>query len=210
MRCALSWLGATVIVASLCWLFPPFHVVPLRDARQQQQRGVFNAATFAAAFWDNQLLPAAGQATLATEVLSALAHDPEAARKRFGHSPGLSAGCYFFVKGSGQITAIEKEGIRIALVGAEIKASVQLHTGLLFGNSLRDATGLLNISDFPNSQDFNDLSAELNRLVETRVLPELRERAAVGKIILFVGCIELTDAATPEVFEVVPVKADWQ
>jgi len=210
VKCALSWLAAALIAAGLCWLFPPFHIVPLRDARQKQQHAAFDAATFAVAFWDKQLLPATDHAALCAEVLSALLGDPEAARKRFGRSPGLSTSCYFFVKGSGKITAIEKESTRIALDDAHMKTPVRLYTSLLFGNSVRDATGLLNISDFPNSQDFNDLATELNRLVETRVLPELRERAAVGKTIRFAGCIELTDAAPPKVMEIVPVKIVWQ
>ena len=209
MRCALSWILTGLILAAFCWLFPPFHIVPLQQARKQQQAAAFDAAAFAATFWEKQLLPATSTAASATEVLSLLTKDPHAARKRFGRSPGLSSAVYFFVKESGQITSIEKHSIRIALDGPEPKTQVGLSTGLLFGNTVRDACGLLNVSDFPNSQDFNDLSSELNRLVETRILPDLRQHAAVGKSIRFTGCIELAEGPPPKVVEIVPVKVEW-
>ncbi|HXI75033.1 MAG TPA: DUF2291 family protein, partial [Pyrinomonadaceae bacterium] len=144
----------------------------MQQARQQQ--AAFDPAAFAKTFWEKQLLPATDRATPATEVLALLARDRAAAAKRFGRSPGLSSIVYFFVNGFGQITAIDKDSIQIALSGADGKTIVQLNTGLLFGNTVRDGCGLLNVSDFPNSQDFNDLSTELNRLTETRVFPELR------------------------------------
>src|SRR5580765_3471211 len=139
MRCALSWLLIGLVLAALCWLFPPFHVVPLQQARKQQQATAFDAAAFAATFWEKQLLPATSKAASATEVLKLLARDPEVARKRFGRSPGLSSAVYFFVKGSGQITAIEKDRVQIVLDGSEPKIQAGLLTGLLFGNTVRDA-----------------------------------------------------------------------
>ena len=86
---------------------------------------------------------------------------------------------------------------------------VSLQTGLLFGNAIRDGTGLLNVSDYPNSQDFNAISEALNRLVETRVQPKLREAAKVGAMIRFVGCAEVGDESTDlKPLKVVPVLAE--
>lgn len=58
---------------------------------------------------------------------------------------------------------------------------MRLETGPVFGNVLRDGTGLLDVNDFPNSQDFNALSSEINRRVEEQVL--LRSRlVAIGDV----------------------------
>jgi predicted lipoprotein len=46
--------------------------------------------------------------------------------------------------------------------------------------------------DFPNSQQFNEISTELNRRIEADVLPQLREQAKIGATIEFVGCAEVT------------------
>ena len=65
---------------------------------------------------------------------------------------------------------------------------IVLQTGVVSGNTVRDATGLLSASDYPNSQQFNAISNELNRLVETLVIPSAKQAAQVGRQIEFVGC----------------------
>jgi len=208
MKSPLAWAIGILLAAGLCWLFPPFHVLPLRKAQNAQKLAAFDAAAFAREFWQKKLLPATDRATPATELLAALANDPGAARQRFGRSPGLSGTSYFFVKGSGVVAATEKETIQITLE-VPSQPTVELLTGLLFGNIVRDGTGLLNISDFPNSQDFNAISTELNRIVETQVVPALRARAAVGNAIRFTGCCELEEGPAPKVLQVIPVKVEW-
>ena len=209
MKRPFLWAIGFLLAATLGWLLPPFHVVSLRQARQAQQQGKFDAPSFARQFWDEKLLPAASNAVPVGELLAALAQDPAAARQRFCRSPGLSATTYAFVKGSGRIVSIEKDAIRLALDGAVAGTQIELATGLLFGNAVRDASGLLNVSDFPNSQEFNDLSTELNRLVETQVVPALREHAAAGQMLRFTGCIELEESDTPKVLSVIPLKLEW-
>jgi len=209
MRRFVLWLIAFAIAAVLCWLWPPFRIVPLGQAQQQQLRGAFDAPAFARAFWDQRLLPATARAVSVAELLSGLAHDPAAARQRFGRALGLSSTTCFFVSGSGRVIAIDKEGVNVALEDVPAGSGVRLMTGLLFGNAVRDATGLLDVNEFPNSQDFNAISAELNHLVETEVLPALRSHSAVGKQIRFAGCLELEEGTAPNVLPVIPVKVEW-
>jgi predicted lipoprotein len=209
VRRSLLWLIGLVIVGGLSWLCPPFRIVPLGEAEQRQLRGAFDAPAVARAFWDLKLLPATARAVPVAELLTALAQDPSRARQRFGRALGLSSTICFFVQGSGRITAMDKEGINVALDDVPAGTGVRLSTGLLFGNTVRDATGLLDVSEFPNSQDFNAVSAELNRLVETRVLPALRNHAAIAKTIRFAGCIELEEGPVPRALQVIPVKVEW-
>jgi predicted lipoprotein len=209
MRRVLLWLLAVLAIAALCWLCPPFRIVPLGQAQQRKLRGTFDAPTIARAFWDQKLLPATAGALPIAELLTALAQDPTVARQRFGRVLGLSSTICFFVKGSGRIAAVDKEGISVVLDDAPDGTGVRLSTGLLFGNTVRDATGLLDVNEFPNSQDFNAISAELNHLVETEVLPALRNHAATAKAIRFAGCIELEEGPVPKPLQVIPVKVEW-
>jgi hypothetical protein len=65
---------------------------------------------------------------------------------------------------------------------------------------------LLDSSTFPNAQQFNEVAAGLNALVETQVLPELQRLATAGARIAFVGCAEVDeDADDPMTLELVPV-----
>ncbi len=209
MRRFLCWFIGLVIIGGLCWLCPPFRIVPLSQAQQKQLRSAVDAPAFARAFWDQKLVPAADRAVPVAELLGGLAQDPAAARQRFGRALGLTSTVCFFVRGSGRIVAIDKEGIAVAPDAVPPGTGVRLSTGLLFGNTIRDATGLLDVNEFPNSQDFNALSAELNHLVESLVLPVLRSHAAVGKRIRFAGCVELEEGPAPKRLTVIPVRVEW-
>lgn len=204
------WIIVLLVAATAwCWLLPPFHVISLRQLRQTEQRAVFDGAAYARNFWDQKLIPATATATDASELSAALARDYAAAQKQFGHSPGFSSTTSFFIKGSGRITAVEKDTVHVALDGTTNAPVIELSTGLIFGNVVRDASGLLNASDFPNSQDFNAIAAGLNHIVETNVIPALRAQAVVGKTIRFIGGVELDEDSKTDPWTVVPVKIDW-
>ena len=108
----------------------------------------------------------------------------------------MSEGYFYFLRGEGKILSVSDDEVSLAVTEGSTNAEVSLQTGLIFGNALRDGTGLLSANDYPNSQDFNDISAALNHIVETRTLPKLREQAKVGAKISFVGCAEVGDEAT--------------
>jgi predicted lipoprotein len=208
MKRLLAWIVGVFLASVLSWFFPLFHVVPLRQTQQIEQQAGFDAVSFSRQFWQEKLLPATAKATSAAKLAVALATDHNAARQRYGRSPGLGATTYFFVKGTGHVTAIEKESICVTL-DTQPTCSVNLFTGLLFGNAIRDGTGLLDGSAFGNSQDFNAISTELNHLVETGVVPALREKASVGRAIQFAGCIVLGEDAPLKTLQVIPIKVDW-
>ena len=47
-----------------------------------------------------------------------------------------------------------------------------------------------------NSQDFNAIAEALNHIAEERVIPPLRERAKVGAMVRFAGCVEVASEPT--------------
>lgn len=179
MRRAGAYLALAAAVGVLGWLMPPFHVVPLRQAQTARAQGVFKPSDYAEKFWRERLTPGLTTAADATQVLDALAQDPAAAARKFGRTVGASDTALFFVAGTGTVVSLGDKGVGISLRSAN-SADVLLRIGMLFGNTVRDATGLLDVSKFANSQDFNAISAELNRIVETRIVPQLKARAQPG------------------------------
>jgi predicted lipoprotein len=173
--------GAGVVL----YFFPLFHVVRLSESGRSSD-SAFDAAAFIDEFWTKRLLPGAVRAVDAEELIAAIDRNREAARQRYGRSVGLGSVYYYFVKGTGRVISVEKHSIGMSF-------QVSLETGNIFGNAVRDGTGLLDVNDFANSQDFNALSSELNRRIEGQVLPALRKRATVGDQIRFVGCAEIMD-----------------
>ena len=186
-------LGMLAAVGMLLWFFPLFHVVSREALRAEKEQSDFHAAEFVKDFWSVQLMPALVDASDAVTVLAALRENPMHAGTQFGRVVGLGRSTHYFVRGSGTIVSVDNQQIGVSLAGATGDADLVLLTGLLFGNTVRDATGILSGDDFPNSQQFNEISSELNRVIETTVLPPLRERAKVGDAIEFVGCAEVTN-----------------
>ena len=204
---AVRWFIAITIIASVCWLFPLFHVVPLKTAAAEKATEKFDATSFAENFWTEKLLPAAHKAVGADVLLTAIQKNSANAKTNFSRSVGLSDSYFYFLRGDGKIISVSDDAMAIAVTENSTNADVALQTGLVFGDAIRDGTGLLNASDYPNSQDFNDISAALNHIVETRVLPKLHEQAKVGAKISFAGCAEVDDESTDlKPLKVIPIQ----
>ncbi len=188
----------------ILYFFPLFRIVPLNSPASTpaaETHAPFDPATAAARIWQNDLPSAASRALELKTLVGPLRENPETAKTRFAKSARLGA-AYYFVRGSGQIVARDRNVLRLALAGPTAEPTfVALRIGPVFGNTVRDGCGLLDVNAFPGLQEFNALSAELNALVEKSVLPALRENTTVGATIHFAGCAEapesLPDAGEP-------------
>jgi predicted lipoprotein len=208
MRTA-RWLIAAAIAAVVCWLFPLFHVVPLKTATAEKVAATFNPTEFAKTFWTNQLIPSLAKAAKAETLLPAIQTDAAAARANYSRSIGVGGGYFYFLSGTGRVTAVSDDEISLAVTAGSTNTEVSLQTGLVFGNALRDGTGLLNVNDYPNSQDFNSISEAINHIVETRVLPKLRDQAKVEAKIFFAGCAEVDDESSDlKPLKVIPIQTE--
>ncbi len=204
-----GWLIVVAVVASLCWLFPLFHIIPLERAAKEKAAATFDPKAFAEKFWNEQLLTSLDKAVKAEELLPAIQSNAAEAKRKYSRSVGVSESYTYYIAGQGRVLAVNDDEVSLAVTEGATTAEVSLQTGLLFSNAIRDGTGLLNVNDYPNSQDFNAISEALNRIIEERVLPKLRETAKVGTIISFVGCAEVNDESTDlKPLKMIPVKAE--
>ena len=209
MKRLLPWLIAVAVVASVCWWFPLFHVVPLERAAKEKAAATFDPKAFAEKFWNEQLLTSLDKAVKAEVLLPAIQSNIAEAKRKYSRSVGVSESYTYYIAGAGRVLAVSDDEVSLAVTEGGTNAEVSLQTGLLFSNAVRDGTGLLSVNDYPNSQDFNAISESLNRIIEERVLPKLRETAKVGSIISFVGCAEVNDESTDlKPLKVIPVKAE--
>jgi predicted lipoprotein len=199
------WLAAIVLV---CAIFPPFHIRHIDTDPAQTASKPFDAGSAAATFWDERLVPALDAATDAGMFVKTSSSDAAAAAQQYGRRTGLGGPDLYFLRGEAKVAAIDRKGVWLA-TEPETSVRIVLLTGPIFGNALRDCTGLLDLKDY-SSFDFNALSSELNRLAETRVQPVLRERAVVGGAVKFVGCAEdggMSDGS--RVLRIVPIKVEF-
>jgi predicted lipoprotein len=203
-----AWAAAAIFVALLI-VYPPFRIVSKNARSIHAAAGgagaAFEPKVFAEKFWNERLQPAASQAPEATSVLSAFRKDTAAALKTHARRVGLGNAAYVFLRGSGRVTAVERSRVLIDVDGAV----VALRTGPVFGNSVRDGCGLIDVNDVSGLTEFNALSGELNRLVEERVQPALKS-VAVGAAIRFAGCAEAPETlpASGPLLTFIPVSAE--
>jgi predicted lipoprotein len=206
-----GWLIGIAVVAGLCWWFPLFHIVPLELAAKKKATATFNPADFAEKFWSAQLLKSFHKTVKAEDLLPAIQASAADAKKKFSRSVGVSESYTYFVSGKGRVLATNDDEILLAVTDGATNAEISLQVGLLFSNAVRDGPGLLNVNDYPNSQDFNGISEALNHIIEARVLPKLREQAKIGATVKFAGCAEVNDESTDlKPLKIVPIQADLQ
>lgn len=194
-RAAITLFGAVIAGVAL-WFFPLFHVVRNESGETTIDQSEANAAESANVFWNAKLIPALKQAPEAAAVLVALRENDRAARARLGRKVGVGRTSVFVVRGNGKIVAVEKKGVGVAIADESQAPDVILQTGLVFGNVVRDSTGLLDTSAYSDSRLLNEISSELNKITETRVVQALKDTARVGRHIEFAGCVEVPDDAS--------------
>jgi len=204
-----GWLLFALVTAVLLIAYPPFKFVSKRAAAESATVAAsqnFDAPGFVSKFWTEQLMPAATAAPDAAPILADLRRDPIAATNTHARRVGLGNAAYYFARGMGTVTAVERNRLLVEIDGA----TVAVRTGPVFGNAVRDGCGLLEVNDAPGLAEFNALSAELNRIVEDRVLPAIRDGAAVGSRIVFAGCAEAPESIQGDgpLLTFIPVRAE--
>lgn len=201
------------IVGVLLLVFPPFHIVSLESARENAREQVFNPADFALRLWKEQLPSALDSTYEATEVLDAIRHDRASAKAQYGRVVGLDGPHHYFLQGTGRIVALSELQAELALSGKNNEqAEIVLVLSMIFGNEILNATGLVKHSQFKRTNEYNAVSAEVNKIVESELVPAFLEKAKVGSMVHFIGCsVKISDDdPMPIPMRLVPVKLEVQ
>jgi predicted lipoprotein len=206
MKRFLPWIIGLTLLAGLCLGFPPFHIKSKKARQDAIAETTFNPAAFVGKFWTETLLPASGKAVDAEKVLAVIAESPGKVREQFGRTVGISSSYGIHIRGKGRVVSVSDDAVGLAVLSKDDVADVTIPLGFLVSNIVRDGTGLLESSSYPNAQQFNEISAELNKIVEEKVMPEVKRGAVVGKQLEFVGCVEVEDEETDlKPLEIVPI-----
>lgn len=166
----------------------------------------FDAKSYARKYFNLKLVPALSNAIGLDQLLTLLQQDKEKTFDKYSHALGIGNIRFFLIKGEGEIISVNENDITIALKTDSSTKSMQIATEFVFGNAIRDASGLIDINEFKNTMDFNNVSAELNKIVRNEVLPPFKAAAKKGQMVQFSGAIELNRAhLNVDNIEVVPV-----
>lgn len=151
----------------------------------------FNAAKYAEEFWIKKLTPSLSKSAEAGQLLMLLRSDKDKAFKDHAHALGIGNIKYFLIKGTGKVTDVEENQVLIKLESDGEKPEMRIATEYVFGNAVRDASGTIDINAFSNSMDFNNVSAEINKMIREKVIPPFKSKVKKGDVVEFAGAIEL-------------------
>lgn len=189
-------------------VFLAYHSVYFKKLDEVQASSTdFKARSYARNYFDSKLLPASNNAVDINQLITLIRTDRNGTFDKYAHALGIGNIRYFLVKGEGEVTAINENDISITVNTDTTKNVYLLATEFVFGNALRDASGKININEFSNTMDFNNVSSEINKIVRTEILPPFRSKVKQGDVVQFAGAIELNQVhLNLNEIEVIPVQ----
>ena|SRR5438045_32307 len=181
----------------------------LDEVKASKAAKEFNAAQYVQNFWNSKLMPNLNKAIELNHLIAMLATDTAKTFDTYSHALGIGNLRYFLVKGKGRIISVNEDDIAVSLKTDKGSQAVTIATEYIFGNAVRDATGLIDINEFSNTMDFNNVSAELNKIIREKVLPPFKSAVKIGNSVEFTGAIELNkEHLNLSHIEVIPVKVN--
>jgi predicted lipoprotein len=153
---------------------------------------IFDANVYARNFWDKILPNILNDAVEISALLSLLQSDLNRAIDLYGGTVGVSRTHAFIVKGIGRITNIKQDGFALELSKTE-NDTIIIQTDYIFGNAIRDASRVIQVSNFASTMEFNAISNEINKIVQNEVIPSFIDNVKIDNTIQFIGAIEINE-----------------
>ena len=161
---------------------------PLHEVKASADEKKFNVIAFSKDLMDHKM--ASVPAINIDDFFNRLKNDFDQLMEEQGRQLGVSDQRYFMVEGKGLIITVEEENMLIQ-VGEEEEQELRIATDFIFGNTLRDASGLVSISDYANTMDFNNISVEMNKLVKQNVILPILDQIKLGSEVIFKGATQI-------------------
>ncbi|MFT2010022.1 DUF2291 domain-containing protein [Pontibacter sp. 13R65] len=198
-----------MLLVALVLAYNSVYFKSLSEVKASPASDQFDAATYANEFWNTKLTPGLDQAVEINSLIAQLKADKAAAFASHSHALGIGNIRYFLIKGEGEITAVGENTVTVVAASEEGQQPVKLETEFVYGNAVRDAQGLIDLTDFTSTMHLNSVSEEINKKIRTEVIPPFRANAKKGQHVQFVGAIELNqEHLRLDEIEVMPVSLE--
>jgi predicted lipoprotein len=196
------------LIGAFFILYNSIYFRPLDEVRAEAAENVFDAKNYAEDFWQNKLLPNLDGAIDIDTLLALLDEEPDLAYDQYSDALGIGNIRFFLISGTGHTMEVNEDHV---LLKSSQGSTLKLATDYIFGNAIRDASGQMDINEFVNTMDFNNVSAEINEIVVQSALPEFKTNIKSGDIVIFHGAIELNRThPTPNQLEIIPIRLTIQ
>lgn len=154
----------------------------------------FDAVSYTKKLWDERLPARLDSAVELAVLMHKVKNNPADAFAKYSNAMGIGNYRYSLIRLTGKVEAINEDDMLLSVAIGDSTMTVLLATEYIYGNAIRDASGLLDIRDFSNTSDLNSISEELNKMVRSTVTPPFKQQVKKGDIVEVTGAVEFNQA----------------
>jgi hypothetical protein len=154
----------------------------------------FNAIAFTDKLWKEQLPAKLDSAIELSTLIGNIQSSPREAFQKYTYAVAIGNYRYSLVKFKGNAAIINEDDIVMQVKHGDSLLVLDLATEFIYGNAIRDASNLIDIRDFTNATDLNNISEELNKKVKMEVIPAFRKQVKQGDLLEVTGAVKFNKA----------------
>jgi predicted lipoprotein len=168
-----------------------FEKLSARKNNNTNAATVFDAAAFSKKLWADQFPARLDNAIELSALIDAVNKNSATAFTQNTNALAVGNYRYALVKFDATVTEVKEDEVLINIQSGDSVLQATLATEFIYGNAIRDASGLVQVKDYPNTNDLNSISEALNKIVRTEVVPSFKSAIKKGNILNVVAAIEL-------------------
>ncbi|AFK01754.1 periplasmic lipoprotein [Emticicia oligotrophica DSM 17448] len=189
-----------ILVLGVFLAYNSVYFKKLSDVKNQETN-TFDFNSFADSLYYKGILTQ-NQAISLENLTKEIQNNKENAFKTYGNRLGIGNSAFFMVETKGKIVSILDGVIKI---NSPENGVVSIDTKYIFGNAIRDASGLVKLTDFKTNVDFNKVSEALNTIIREKAIPPTLRNLTTGEDISVIGAVKLSKKESLD-FVILPIK----
>lgn len=188
MKQAIKYIFVVLIIS-----FLGYHSVYFKSLNEVMSASApkFDAQQYSAKLWAEKMPSKIDSAIDLANFIEAVTTNKEAAFQQYSNALGIGNYRYALVKTKGIVRAVNEDDLSVLVTMADSTMNVILATEYIYGNAIRDASALIDIKNFSNTEDLNSISQELNKIVRTSVLAPFKQMVKTGDEIDITAAVEI-------------------
>jgi predicted lipoprotein len=180
-----------MLVAVALLAYKSVYFEKLSTRKNKNATAVFDANAFGRQLWNNGMPAKIDSAILLATLIEAVSNQGEAGINRFTNALAIGNYRYALVKINATVAEVNEDEVMLDVVNGDSTLRLHLATEFVYGNAIRDASTLVVVKDFPNTNDLNGVSEALNRIIRAEVLPSFKSTVKKGDPVTLVGAVEI-------------------
>ncbi|MDI9861972.1 DUF2291 family protein [Flectobacillus roseus] len=172
-------------VLAVVAIYNSIYIESLDDLKQKKESN-FDFAKYSQDLY--QQILSKSQAVELSQLLSSFAAKDHASVVKYGNRLGIGSSAYYLVKCQAKILEVQGDRLKVLASG---NRPLEIDTKFIFGNAIRDASGLVKLTDFKTTAEFNKISESLNTIIREKAIPDEIKTVKVGDTIDLVGAVKL-------------------